>query len=495
MSPASSCPEIVSPGPRGVRFILFLTQNRRLVHDNMPIKLDSKSKIANYLVSSGIPSEKASPMDTLPNLEQSPMQPNAKAASPDLKATVVIVGGGAAGITVAAELRRHRPDLDVTLIDPSTTHSYQPGWTLVGAGVFSLAQTMRKEEGLIPKGVTWLRTAVTAFDPDGRQIQLADGRRVGYRMLVVCPGLQLDWDKVEGLKEALGRNGVCSNYSSDYAEYTWECLQTFRGGAALFTQPPMPIKCAGAPQKIMYLAADRWRIRRGRMQRPVEIEFCLAGDVLFGVPFFVPELQRAIDRYGIGLRYKHTLKAVDGPAKTAVFSVTDADGGTHEVTKRFDMMHVTPPQSAPDFIKKSALASAAGWVEVDPSTLRHTRFGDVFALGDAAGTTNAKTAAAVRLQAPVVVRNLLAVLDGREPSASYDGYGSCPLTTAYGKVILAEFSYGGKVTPSFPIDPRKPRRANWLLKTQGLPFLYWNMMLRGSEFDIPHRERSFAGPA
>lgn len=430
-------------------------------------------------------------MDSISSLERAPQSPDGTAATPDLKATVVIVGGGAAGITVAAELRRHRPELDVTLIDPSTIHSYQPGWTLVGAGVFTLAQTTRQEETLIPKGVTWLRTAVSAFDPDAKVVTLTDGRRVGYRFLVVCPGLQLDWDKVEGLRDALGRNGVCSNYSRDHVEYTWECLQAFRGGSALFTQPPMPIKCAGAPQKIMYLAADRWRIRRARMQRPTKIEFCLPGDVLFGVPFFVPELQRTVDRYGIALRYKHNLRAVDGAARTALFSVTDVDGNTREVAKRFDMVHVTPPQSAPDFIKNSPLASKAGWIEVDPATLRHTRFGDVFALGDAAGTTNAKTAAAVRLQAPVVVRNLLAVLDGREPAASYDGYGSCPLTTAYGKVVLAEFSYDGKVTPSFPIDPRKPRRANWLLKTKGLPFLYWNMMLRGSEFDAPHRERSF----
>ena len=430
-------------------------------------------------------------MDSISSLERAPQTPGRTAAAPDLKATVVIVGGGAAGITVAAELRRHRPELDVTLIDPSTIHSYQPGWTLVGAGVFTLAQTTRQEETLIPKGVTWLRTAVSAFDPDAKVVTLTDGRRVGYRVLAVCPGLQLDWDKVEGLRDALGRNGVCSNYARDHVEYTWECLQAFRGGTALFTQPSMPIKCAGAPQKIMYLAADRWRMRRARMQRPIEIEFCLVGEVLFGVPFFVPELQRTVDRYGIALRYKHNLKAVDGATRTALFSVTNAEGNTGEVAKSFDMLHVTPPQSAPDFIKNSSLASKAGWVEVDPATLRHMRFGDVFALGDAAGTLNAKTAAAVRLQAPVVVRNLLAVLDGREPAASYDGYGSCPLTTAYGKVVLAEFSYGGKVTPSFPIDPRKPRRANWLLKTQGLPFLYWNMMLRGSEFDVPHRERSF----
>ena len=428
-------------------------------------------------------------MDTVPGLESRRGLEAGSSRIPDGSASVLIVGGGAAGITVAAELRRHRPGLSVSLVEPSETHSYQPGWTLVGAGVFRLAQTTRREETLIPKGVTWIKGAVEAFHPDDNQVELTDGRWIAYRHLVVCPGLQLDWSKVEGLQEALGSNGVCSNYSTQSVEYTWRCLQDFKGGKALFTQPPMPIKCAGAPQKIMYLAADHWR--RRSLTRAAEIEFCLAGDVLFGVPFFVPPLQQAVDDYGIALRYKHNLKGVHGPSRTAFFTATDAEGQTSEVEKRFDLMHVTPPQSAPEFIKRSPLANAAGWVDVDPATLRHARYGNVFSLGDAAGTTNAKTAAAVRLQAPVVVRNLLATIDGKPLDASYDGYGSCPLTTAYGKVVLAEFTYGGKVTPSFPLDPRKPRRSAWLLKTKFLPFMYWQMMLRGNEFDVPHRERKF----
>ncbi|MDJ0391130.1 FAD/NAD(P)-binding oxidoreductase [Roseomonas sp. E05] len=429
-------------------------------------------------------------MDTIQGLEARSGANGSPSGATERAAAVLIVGGGAAGITVAAALRRHRPQLPVTLVEPSGTHAYQPGWTLVGAGVFSLAQTLRREETLIPKGITWIRAAVAAFHPDENQVEFADGRRLAYRHLVVCPGLQLDWDKVEGLRATLGSHGVCSNYSAASAEYTWKCLQEFRGGTALFTQPPMPIKCAGAPQKIMYLAADRWR--RHGLPRPAEIEFCLAGDALFGVPFFVPPLQRAVDDYGIGLRYRHTLKAVHGPSRTAHFTLTDAEGRTREVEKRFDLMHVTPPQSAPDFVKASPLANGAGWVEVDPATLRHARYANVFSLGDAAGTSNAKTAAAVRLQAPVVVRNLLAAIDGRPPEASYDGYGSCPLITGYGKVVLAEFTYGGEVTPSFPLDPRKPRRSAWLLKTKLLPFLYWNMMLRGSEFGVKHRARRFA---
>ena len=417
---------------------------------------------------------------------ETPVRPNRQFA-------VVIVGGGAAGITVAAELLRHRAGLSVAVVEPSETHSYQPGWTLVGAGVFSRKQTERREETLIPEGVTWVKQAAKSFLPERNQIELADGSIVAYQYLVVCPGLQLDWAKIDGLLETMGRNGVCSNYAAQHAEYTWDCIQGFRSGTALFTQPPMPIKCAGAPQKIMYLAADHFR-KNNRLIN-ARVEFCLAGDLLFGIPAFVPPLQDAVDCYGIMVNYKQTLKAVDGPAKKAIFSVTGPDGEATEVVRSFDMMHVTPPQSAPDLIKASPLANAAGWIDVDPATLRHARFANVFGLGDAAGTSNAKTAAAVRLQAPVVVNNLLAAVDGNPLQAQYDGYGSCPLTTAYGKVVLAEFAYGGKVTPSFPWDPRIPRTSAWLLKTKLLPFIYWNMMLRGNEFDIRHRERRLAAMA
>ena len=416
--------------------------------------------------------------------------PETFVVAPGRSFSVVIVGGGAAGVTVAAQLLKRRRDLRIAVIEPSETHSYQPGWTLVGAGVFTRADTERREASVMPKGVTWLKQAAKLFRPELNRVELADGSVVGYDHLVVCPGLQLDWGKIDGLTEALGSNGVCSNYAVQYASYTWECIEGFRGGTALFTQPPVPIKCAGAPQKIMYLAADHFR-KNGRLSG-ADIEFDLAGDVLFGVPAFVPPLQEAVDRYGIKLNFKHTLKAVDGPAKKAVFSASGPDGVVAEVVRRFDMIHVTPPQSAPDFIKTSPLANEGGWIAVDPATLRHTKFTNVFGLGDAAGTTNAKTAAAVRLQAPVVVDGVLAAIDGKVSSARYDGYGSCPLTTAYGKVVLAEFVYGGKVTPSFPLDPRVPRTSAWLLKTKLLPFMYWHLMLRGNTFDIKHRERSLA---
>ncbi|GBQ63952.1 oxidoreductase [Ameyamaea chiangmaiensis NBRC 103196] len=399
--------------------------------------------------------------------------------------TVVIVGGGAAGITVAARLRHARPSLSIAIIDPATTHAYQPGWTLVGAGVMKMRETLRQEGGLIPRGVRWIRAAVASFEPADNTVTLTDGRTIAYRRLVVCPGLQLDWDKIEGLSETLGRNGVCSNYSRDAAEYTWVCIQSLRGGTALFTQPPMPIKCAGAPQKIVYLASDYWR-KQGTLDR-TNVEFRMAGDVLFGVGYFVPSLQDAIDYYGVHVTYKQNLIKVDGPARKATFSVVKPDGTTDTITRDFDMLHVVPPQSAPDFIKKSPLANPAGWVDVDPATLRHATFDTVFGLGDVVGTSNAKTAAAARAQAPVVVENLLASLDGKPMGGVYDGYGACPLTVSYGRVVLAEFLYGGKVAPSFPYDQRKPSKFAWFLKTKVFPKLYWNMMLTGRDVAIPHK--------
>ena len=391
--------------------------------------------------------------------------------------TVLIIGGGAAGITVAAQLRRQRPHLPIALVEPQGQHSYQPGWTLVGAGVLTRAQTQRAQAGLIPPDVAWIRSAVVAFSPAENRVQLQDGRCIAYAYLVVCPGLKLDWEAIDGLTENLGKNGVCSNYCADSASYTWQLIKNFQAGNALFTQPAMPIKCAGAPQKIMYLMADHLR-RKGLLER-AKIDFFMSGTALFGVPFFVPALQKIAADYGIHVRAQHTLKAIDGKAQVAIFSALDETGQAREVLRPFDFLHVVPPQRGHAAVAGSSLADAAGWVEVDPTTLRHVRYANIFSLGDACSTPNAKTAAAVRMQAPVVVANLLAALDGQSGGATYVGYGACPLTVAYGRIILAEFSYGGKITPSFPLDPRIPRRSMWYLKARLLPWLYWSQMLRG----------------
>lgn len=396
---------------------------------------------------------------------------------------VVIVGGGAAGISVAASLLARRPSLDVVIIDPADTHYYQPGWTLVGGGVFDATATVATMASVIPRGVKWIKAAVTAFEPKEDAIILEGCRIVKYKRLIVCPGIKLDWHKVEGLVATLGRNGVTSNYRYDLAPYTWELVKSLRSGRAVFTQPPMPIKCAGAPQKAMYLSCDHW-YRQGNLKE-IDVGFYNAGGVLFGVADYVPALMEYVKRYHAALNFHHNLVAIDGPAKKAWFTKAVPDQPKETVEVPFDMIHVTPPQCAPDFVRVSPLADAAGWVDVDQGTLRHKSFDNVYALGDVCNAPNAKTAAAARKQAPVVAHNVVMSLSAAAPAATYDGYGSCPLTVERGKIVLAEFGYGGKLMPSFPsilINGKRPSRMAWWLKERVLPPIYWKAMLKGREW-------------
>ena len=401
----------------------------------------------------------------------------------DASHDIVIVGAGAGGISVASSLLSRDSSLDIAIIDPADVHYYQPGWTMVGGGIFDASETAKTMASLIPQGVHWIKAAVSAFEPQANAVILDGCRVVKYKRLIVTPGLKLNWNGIPGLVDTLGKNGVTSNYRYDLAPYTWKLVQELKSGRALFTQPPMPIKCAGAPQKALYLSADHWN--RTGVLKNIDINFYNAGGVLFGVKEYVPALMEYIKKYDAHLHFMHNLNRIDGPAKKAWFTKTDAEGKTETVETTFDMIHVVPPQTAPDFIRVSPLADAAGWVDVDQNTLRHKSFDNIWALGDVMNAPNAKTAAAARKQAPVVANNVMADMGKAGGVAHYDGYGSCPLTVEKGKIVLAEFGYGGKLLPSFPswlIDGTKPSHLAWLLKEKMLPPIYWKAMLRGKEW-------------
>lgn len=390
---------------------------------------------------------------------------------------ILIVGGGTAGVTVAARLLRADRDLDVAVVEPSENHYYQPAWTLVGGGDYDVERTVRPQRSVLPGGAGWIRERVAELQPDSNRVVLESGEEVGYEWLILCPGIQLDWDKVEGLPGALGRGGVCTNYLVDQCAYTWECLKAFEGGTALFTAPNTPVKCGGAPQKIMYLAADHFR-RRGLLHR-ADIRFTSGGSTIFGVPRYKATLEKVVARYGIKTLFHHNLRAIRAESKEAVFDVCEHGNVVSQVTIPYEMIHVTPPMSAPDIVARSPLADARGWIDVDKHTLRSTKYANVFALGDATNSPNAKTGAAVRKQAPVVVANLLAAMASGEMPERYDGYGSCPLITGYGKLVLAEFKYGNEVAETFPFDQSRERRSMYWFKKHFLPWMYWNRMLKG----------------
>jgi len=399
---------------------------------------------------------------------------------PTISGDIVVIGGGSAGIGLLASLLKRDPHLNIILIEPSDHHYYQPAWTLVGGGAYDVTRTVRPMADVLPNGVTWIQAAVSELLPDEHTLVLDSAQRVSWKNLIVCPGLRLAWEKIEGLQETLGRHGVTSNYSYEHAAYTWQLVQQLKNGKAIFTQPAMPIKCAGAPQKAMYLSCDHW-LRQGDLKN-IKVEFNLAGAALFGVPTFVPPLMKYVEKYSAQLAFNSNLVKVDGPARKAWFEIKDAEGNVRVEEKTFDLLHVVPPQVSPDFIRHSPLADAAGWCEVNPQSLQHLRYPHIFGLGDVCSTTNAKTAAAVRKQIVVVAENLLALRRQAPLPLKYDGYGSCPLTVEKGKVVLAEFGYGGKLLPTFPLDPTVARRSAWFLKASFLPWFYWNGMLKGREW-------------
>lgn len=387
----------------------------------------------------------------------------------------LIVGGGTAGITVAAQLTRGWfQNRDVTVIEPSDKHFYQPLWTLVGAGVAKKSETVRSEASVMPRKVNWIRDAVATFLPEENTVTLKSGEKHTYDYLIIAAGLQVNWQQIPGLAESVGRDGVCSNYSFETVDSTWEAIRQFKGGNAVFTHPSGAVKCGGAPQKIMYLADDRFR-EAGVRERTNVIHISALANI-FAVPKYRATLEKVIERRGIECRFQTELLEIRPSEKIAVLrNVTTQE--TYD--QPYDLLHVTPPMGPPDFLRQSSLADANGWVDVDPATLRHRRYENVFALGDCSNLPTSKTGAAIRKQAPVVVTNVLAASQKQPLSAKYDGYTSCPLVTGIGKLVLAEFDYEKNPQETFPLDQSKERWTMWALKRYLLPQMYWHGMLKG----------------
>jgi sulfide:quinone oxidoreductase len=398
-------------------------------------------------------------------------------------ARIVIIGAGAAGTALANRLVRRLEGAQITLIDPRAQHLYQPGLTLVAAGLKPADYVVSQTTDWLPDGVTLIPERVAAVDPEAQTVSTDGGETLAYDFLIVAPGLILDHDAIEGFSlDMVGENGIGALYAGpDYAARTWAAASRFveDGGRGIFTRPSTEMKCAGAPLKHTFLIDDR--LRRADARSTARIDYIVPQTSLFGVPIVSERVRMLFGDRDIDYTYQRTLRAIDADARIATF--VDAEGGTHE--EDYDYLHVIPPQRAPDFVVQSGLAWAdrwtdQGWVECDPATLRHNRYANIWAVGDVAGVPKGKTAASVKWQVPVVEDHLVAAIEGREGTETYDGYTSCPLITRIGRAMLVEFDYHNNLTPSFPglIAPLEELWISWLMKEVALKATY-NAMLRG----------------
>jgi len=397
----------------------------------------------------------------------------------------VVIGAGSAGLNVCHQLLRSGrfAQDDIAVVDPAEWHHYQPGWTLVGAGLKTKADMRRPLKSLIDSKLKFYNLATEQLSPDENSVTLASGAKIGYDHLIVAPGIKIDFDSIKGLSEALANpdSNVASTYSYQYCDQVFTKLSRFRQGTAIFTHPAGVVKCAGAPQKIMWLGLDKWKqagLYSSDKSSPINITFATGMPVMFGVPKYSKKLDEIREARGVQGLFSHDLLSVDG--NTATFAQA---GGKSEVTKPFDFLHVVPKMGPHAFVKNSPLANEAGFTDVNEQTTQHTKYANVWGLGDSSSLPTSKTAAAISAQAPVLVQNLLRAMDGKEVQAEYDGYTSCPLLTEYGKVMLAEFTYGGKPKETFSflgIDQAVPRRAFYYLKKDFFPWVYFQSMVKGT---------------
>ncbi|KAJ2001209.1 hypothetical protein GGI02_001040 [Coemansia sp. RSA 2322] len=407
---------------------------------------------------------------------------------------VVVVGGGAGGLAVSSTLSQKLGKNEVSVIEPSATHYQQPLFTFVGGGLKSFDEAHRPTSEVVSPDAQWINQAAAHIDPDNNTITLADGAKVSYEYLVVAAGIELNFAGIKGLESSIGKNGVASNYSPHYVQNTYEFLQNVREGNALFTMPATPIKCAGAPQKIAYLA-DELFCEKG-IRDKVAVNYYTALGKIFAIDKYANAMNEVARSRDISVNLFHDLVEVDGAGKKATFKILGSGPQAGEtVVVPYEFLHVTPPMKPFDFIKNSAIANGAGYVDVNQGTLQHTKYPNVYAIGDCSSLPTSKTAAAAAAQSSVLKHNLLNQIRGTAaPAAEYNGYTSCPLVTGKHKLVLAEFSgYTGAPHETFFFNQAKEHAFSYWLTADVLPAVYWSSMLKGT-WDGPATIRKVANP-
>lgn len=429
---------------------------------------------------------------------------DASAFSSKAKGKIVIIGGGAAGLSMAARLTSWLEKPDITLIDPSDRQYYQPGFTLIASGVYQPNDVFKSQKSCIPDGVKWIKDSAIAVDPVWNQVTTLNNGKISYDFLVLTPGLEMNFDRVEGItRETLGEGNAHCIYDFEGAQRTWKAIQEFTktGGNGIYCDTYTKHKCGGAPKKICLLTEDYSRKQKTRDK--ITFSYYTAAKELYDIPFFTPRLEEIYNERNVSITINHKLKSVDTASRKVTFEKVakvnkeikdEASGQVKNVEETvktplvldYDFLHFLPPMSAPDFIHDAGLSwtegslAAENWVMTDKETLVHMKYNNIISLGDCAGIPTSKTSAAIRMQAPVAAKNLISLMEGKAPEEKYNGYAACPIITEYGKLLMCEFDYDKKPAVSIPfIDASKEHWIGWFIKVYLLKPVYFYGMLKG----------------
>jgi sulfide:quinone oxidoreductase len=386
---------------------------------------------------------------------------------------VLVVGGGNAGISLAARLLRNGAR-DVAIVEPNEVHRYRPLLNYVGAGEASMASLERPMGDVLPARCTWVRDRVTAVDPAGHTVTTTGGRTIGWATLVLCTGLEEDWGATPGLEDAYATGWAGSTFVPSSAAGVWPALSALRSGSVVFTVPPEPAPCGATALKPLFMACDQWR-REGVLSA-LDVHLVLPGSAVTGHEPADRRLERTFASYGVEVLRESRVTQLDATQRTVT---VEGHAGARVLDAAY--AHVVPHYRAPRWLADSGLAvdDSTGLVAIDPETLRHRRHPDVWAIGDAAAVGSRPSGGALRPQVDVLAHNIAAAR-AQAPLRTYDGYTVMPITTGRRRLLLVEIDRNGRLLPTTPFpDLTRPRRSTWLFDRYGLPRVYFRRILRG----------------
>lgn len=416
--------------------------------------------------------------------------PTPAEAKSNLAPNIAIIGAGLGGISLSAQLISDLPNAKITLFDADPMLYYQPGFTLIAAGIYDKDDVSYDKKDLINKKVQWVQENVAKLDVESKSLQTTSGATHTYDYLIIATGTTYEFELYKGLSEEIVNDpstNIASIYTADSAVKARDMLKKLakNGGRAIFAEPNTPIKCGGANKKLNFLLEDLARSEGGRDK--LEMHLYTGGDSMLSSPVHAKMIEQLYIERDMPYSTRHLLVEVDKERNVAIFEklMPYRENGQDKVAKErvevpYDYLFVIPKMKTSDFIAQAGLSiskghTAGNWVDVDKYTLQHKKYPYIFAIGDCAGIPKGKTGASIRKQYPVVAKNLIAHLQGQNLEAKFNGYTACPLLTGYGKAVMVEFNYEG-ADPMLPcFGATRESWMNWFIKV----YLMKPMVMQG----------------